>query len=401
MAPALYLYSIDQLVDQCQADLTEVNLSGCGKLTDAALTHLAKCDRFDSLILGKDSNDGSPAFTGSGLRLFLSLAALTTLKLSSYSSEEIFDALSSSSTVLHLTLEECELTDAKLTKVAKCSQLLSLDITTEISSTGITDAGIVALVAGCNGLVELNLSSCMRVTNGGLVHISTGLRDLKKLHLSKYWLDVYEDGVGFSGFTKVNDLGILRVCQGCKHLSDLDLSACYALSDAGLAAVSSLTGLTTLTISVREEGAKGHRCPDDAFTNITSVGLNEVVSSCLLLMTLDVCGLEKVVDDATLIAIGTHPKRLQHLCLGRLGNGVTGNVGFGEIARNCTLLKTLDFRFQRPFSDELFQQRVVSLSAGVWCFRGSRILPHLMTIEDMMMSGPSPSNIGRASKKIP
>jgi hypothetical protein len=396
------------LVDLCKDDLTVAQLSGCGELTDVALAHLARCGRLHSLFLGNSSH-GAPNISGRGLQLLLeSSSSLTTLDLSSYTSGDLFDALSTSSSLKHLTFKECKMDDAGLTKVAKCSQLLSLDITKSMFTIGdtenhfenmfifppppppvhpptfelggITDAGISALATGCRSLIKLNLNSCMRISDAGLASISTGMAGLKELRLSKVGRhDCYE-----AGFAQVSDVGIARLCQGCKHLSDLDLSACYALSDAGLFAIASLTGLTSLTIMDQNENANGMsdilpagfsmplafsflaaaqngNQQKSIFADVTTAGLVRVVSACPFLANLDVSALAHAVDDATLIAIGTHSQRVEHLRLGTCSSGLTGDLGFAEIAKGCPLLRTFDLKLQRQFPDELFLEKIVSL----------------------------------------
>ena len=366
---------IENLVARCAGNLVKVNISMCHQLTYATLEHLALCPVLENLAI--EGDEWKPKFTAEAFARFLSKSpSLTALDIGNFDSDEILDALSSSRNILRLGIKNSNFSDEKLGKVASaCRHLQSLDATNALSyvpqqngshvnATAITGTGMANLVQMCPGLTELNLSSTL-ITNDALAHIAK-LGNLKSLTLSKTRSSCdYKWSDTFNGFTEITDNGIVRICEGCKCLSYLDLSACYNLSDAALLSVATLQNLTSFIIARRvwynTYGDKNHlqEIPDGCFATITSAGLVAIAGSCRLLETLDISFFGDVIDDAVLDTVAASLTHIKCLKLGACGAQLTTR-GFQGLAKHCKSLSVLHFYFKPPFSDKKFCDCVLS-----------------------------------------
>ncbi|GMH10840.1 hypothetical protein Nepgr_012681 [Nepenthes gracilis] len=99
-----------------------------------------------------------------------------------------------------------------------CPQLQYVDLS---GLHGITDAGFLPMIDGCNaGLVKVNLSGCINVTDEVVLALT-------KLHggtLETLFLD---------GCGKVTDASLVAIAENCLVITDLDVSKC-AITDLGI-----------------------------------------------------------------------------------------------------------------------------------------------------------------------
>ncbi|KAL6974201.1 hypothetical protein U1Q18_028382 [Sarracenia purpurea var. burkii] len=122
-----------------------------------------------------------------------------------------------------LSIKSCpDFGSASLAMVGKlCPKLHNIDLS---GLCGITDAGLLPLVQGCEkGLVKVNLSGCANLTDESvlaMVRLHGGT--LKVLNLD--------------GCPKITDASMLEIASNCLVLNDLDLSKC-SISDSGVAAL--------------------------------------------------------------------------------------------------------------------------------------------------------------------
>jgi hypothetical protein len=368
------------LADSC-SNLKMADLSGCNQLTDDSLECLSACPQFASLVLGSGANFSNadstyqPKLTANGFKKFLqSCPSLTALNMSGWDPKIFLDALCESTSLRRLCLRMCALTDGSLVKLG--SQIEVLDIAAGAERPGqqrrddplaqnITDIGITHLVKLCTGLVGLDLSSNFCITDDALSQMSKGLPSLSSFTLATNTIvHCLTNTIEVSrGFTQVSDRGFALLCEGCRFLQHLDVSACYALTDAALVSISQLSGLVSLVVHKDRPDQFGNcnDVPKSAFVGITSSGIMAVASKCRCLTSLDISAVAAAVDDATLAAIGAHCQHLEFLDLGSVGDGVSGDEGFRDIANRCLRLRVFLLQFKREFPDELLLEKVVSL----------------------------------------
>ena len=144
-------------------------------------------------------------------------------------------------------------TDKTLAAITAFDRLEQLSLVHQ----AITDAQLARL-SRLTALRDLNLRACPAVTNVGLVHLR-GLTELR-------FLDLAESGVTDDGLetlselrhieslrlkaTKQTDAGITRIAaRWGETLKELELSSCPGVTDAGLARLSGLTELETLSLT--------------------------------------------------------------------------------------------------------------------------------------------------------
>lgn len=102
-----------------------------------------------------------------------------------------------------------------------CPKLHQLDLS---GLCGITDAGLLPLLENCEGLVKVNLSDCLNLTDQ--VVLSLAMRHGETLEL-----------LNLDGCRKVTDASLVAIADYCPLLIDLDVSK-SAITDSGVAALS-------------------------------------------------------------------------------------------------------------------------------------------------------------------
>lgn len=83
---------------------------------------------------------------------------------------------------------------------------------------GLTDAGLIKLVAGCgNTLKSISLAACAKVTDTSLETVGSHCKSLESLSLDSEF---------------IHDKGVLAVAQGCRQLKFLKLQCINVTDDA-------------------------------------------------------------------------------------------------------------------------------------------------------------------------
>ncbi|XP_044507785.1 F-box protein At3g58530 [Mangifera indica] len=160
---------IQNLVKNCKY-IVDLNLSGCKNITDKSLQLVADSyQELESLNLTR-----CVKLTDGGLQKILlkcsSLKSLNLYALSSFT-DEVYKKIS---LLAHLSfLDLCgaqNLSDKGLACIAKCNNLVSLNLTWCVR---ITDVGVIALAQGCTSLEFLSLFGIVGVTDKCLEVLSS------------------------------------------------------------------------------------------------------------------------------------------------------------------------------------------------------------------------------------
>jgi len=267
-------------------NLTNLDLSGCKKLRDAALIAVAEhCPGLTNLNLYRCSG--------------LSDAALIAVA-------------EHCSGLTHLDLSVCrQLSDAALIAVAEhCPGLTNLNL---YGCTWLSDAALIAIAEHCPGLTYLNLYNCRQLSDAALVAVAEHCPGLTYLNLS--WC---------SG---LSDAALIAVAEHCSGLTNLDLSGCKKLSDAALIAIAEhCPGLTNLNLTRCKQLSNAalivvaKHCPGLTYLDLTwgrqlsDAALITVAEHCPGLTNLDLSYCDQL-SDSTLIAVAKHCPSLTNLNL--------------------------------------------------------------------------------------
>ncbi|CUE62036.1 receptor-type protein kinase, putative [Bodo saltans] len=227
--------------------LRHLELCSCGQITDAGLLHMFAPSAKVTQLRHLDKS-GCRAVTNAGLA-----AAFASLTTSSVAKQ-----------LRHLTL----------------------------SSTNITDNGVMLIATAMPQLTELCLSGCAEITDSGVMHVSTFLLELTLLDVS--WCDAITDGglssvsslqqlqhldlSWSSGFT---DVGLAQAASSLRHLQYLNLDSCHITDDGIAAALSSLLHVKTLYLG---------SC------DVTDVSLRVMSNFLMQLESLDVSKCDQITD---------------------------------------------------------------------------------------------------------
>lgn len=139
----------------------------------------------------------------------------------------------------------------------------------------LTDDAMRAAVTHWHELRSLDLTNGTRLTNVSLIALSNGCALLEKLDLS--------------GCVGVSEAGLVGLAQHCKHLRHLNLCGCdNAGSDAALVALAqNCSGLQYLNVGWCEK--------------ITDVGVTALARGCRDLRFVDFCGCLQITDQSVII----------------------------------------------------------------------------------------------------
>lgn len=199
----------------------------------------------------------------------------------------------------------------------------------------VSSSGLMSLVRGHRGLLQLNAGYCFPELPATALH---GLKDLKHLNairidgtqVSEFSLQIIstnckslvEIGLSKCGVT---NKGIMQLVSGCVDLKIVNLTCCHTLTDAALSALAnSCRNLVCLKV--------------ESCDMVTEKSLDQLGSYCLQLKELDLtdcCG----VNDEGL----KYLSRCSELSCLKLGLCVNiTNRGLAYIARSCTKIIELD-----------------------------------------------------------
>ncbi|PWZ25934.1 F-box/LRR-repeat protein 3 [Zea mays] len=198
--------------------------------------------------------------------------------------------------------------DGIVSLVARCRDLRTIDVT---CCHLLTNAALAAIAENCRKIECLRLESCPFVSEKGLESIATLCSDLKEIDLTD---------------CRINDAA-LRQLASCSELLVLKLGLCSSISDEGLVYISSNCGkLVELDL---------YRC-----SAVTDDGLAAVASGCKKMRMLNLCYCTQITDGGLKHVGGLEElANLELRCLVR----VTG-VGITSIAVGCTSLVELDLK---------------------------------------------------------
>ncbi|KGN65634.2 EIN3-binding F-box protein 1-like [Cucumis sativus] len=139
-----------------------------------------------------------------------------------------------------------------------CSQLQHLDL---VGLYGLTDAVFVPLLESCEGLVKVNLSGCLNLTDESIIALA-------RLHGATLQL------VNLDGCRKITDQSLVAIADNLLVLNELDVSNC-AVSDRGLIALARAQHINLSILSLAGCcGITGTSLPCLEILGKTLVGLN-------------------------------------------------------------------------------------------------------------------------------
>ncbi|KAM5191606.1 uncharacterized protein ACMZJ9_000878 [Mantella aurantiaca] len=189
-----------------------------------------------------------------------------------------------------------------------CTQLTSVDI----SWTGATDKGIIALVAGCAQLQNLSMNGC-KITDRAITAL------LRKHSKSLLKLEVF----GCHAITAKN---LISVTTECSYLENLNIGRIPKVSDVCLAKIASdLPRMNTLNLT--------------GLNVVRDRAVHFIVKQCTKLenITLSSCC---QVTDVSLVEIGTYLRTVKYLDVS--GCKKISDIGIQALARSCQQIRYLD-----------------------------------------------------------
>jgi hypothetical protein len=282
-------------VSQQCPDLTGVDLSDCGSVTDVGVTsfsihngrlehlNLSCCKNVTDLGLTAISQ-GCPLLSTLSLSYCKNISDISIVTLAKHCpglahidltgcwkiSDQSIPDLLLGCRIKQLSLSGCcyvtDLSFALIT-AAECPDLEFLDLSgipeitdkslllipqsfihlkqLTVSCSSISDKCLVALGAGCPSLSSLNLRYCKNISDEGLIEFAKLHRDMRALDLREcpgvsdrtlFALGACCDelsSLNLSGCS-VTDAGLLELGKCCKNIAHLDLRGCSSLSDSSL-----------------------------------------------------------------------------------------------------------------------------------------------------------------------
>eukprot|EP00968_Pinguiococcus_pyrenoidosus_P007801 scaffold529_cov308-Pinguiococcus_pyrenoidosus.AAC.93 len=219
-----------------------------------------------------------------------------------------------------LNMSGCSmLSDAGMSWLASgCSALTIL----MIAESKVTNAGVRMLAAGCPFLKELDLQNANRVTDVGVRYLSEGCKGIVKLNLR---------GLFFLSDGMKRDFGLeglQALCGNVRGLQDLCLAGCFQVSTKALNAIAG-SGAQLRRLSVAE-------CP-----KVSESGMHSVLKCCSNLESLSLKHCGDAVKDAFFQPLLKHPlPRLHTLELSGNGQLTKGVIPF--LVSGCVALETLN-----------------------------------------------------------
>eukprot|EP00899_Mesostigma_viride_P008432 jgi/Mesvir1/17590/Mv08822-RA.1 len=278
------LLSLEGIAHRYQG-LTELNVAGCRDVSDAGLVALARyCPGLQALDVSGcrevgDTGVAAVAQSVVGLR--------------------------------RLAISYCErVSDASAARLGQhCRQLAEA----HVDRTGVTDAGVNALVHGCPGLRTLVVPLC--VTDACMTQVAARCPLLEHL------------GVELCG--GVSDASVKRIAAGCPLLTRLDAAYCDKIGDAGLGELVKMTcgrwpGLRHVNVMM---------------TSVTDAGVAAIAMCCRELRYLDVGKCQKVSNEGIAVVARNCP-HLRYLSVTYCP--LVTDAGICQVAEACRAMQELD-----------------------------------------------------------
>ena len=131
-------------------------------------------------------------------------------------SSVLFSSLQNLKILQAIRLDGCAIGEANLSLIGSgCKELKELSLS---KCQGVTDVGVVGVVAACTGLRKLDLTCCREITDIALEAIATNCKGLLSLKMENC--------------LSVTDGGLVSIGRNLFHLEELDLTDCN-LNDDG------------------------------------------------------------------------------------------------------------------------------------------------------------------------
>ncbi|XP_073489836.1 uncharacterized protein [Aquarana catesbeiana] len=220
---------------------------------------------------------------------------------------------------------------------AYCIQLTSVDI----SWTGATDKGIVALVEGCARLKNLSMNGC-KITD----HAITAL--LQKHSKSLVKVEVF-------GCHALTAKSLISITTECSHLENLNIGRIPKVTDVCLTKIASnLHKINTLNLTglnvVRDRAVHYivKQCPKlenitlSSCSQVTDISLVEISTYLRTITYLDVSGCKKI-SDIGIQALARSCQQIRYLDLSSTGTGKRGVCLLASYCNNSLECLKLSF----------------------------------------------------------
>ena len=209
------------------------------------------------------------------------------------------------------------------------SKSVSNLVALNLHGTNITDKSIVALAnsANCRYLKELNLQSCLGITDEGMLAVasSKSVSNLVALNLHG---------------TNITDKSIVALANSanCRYLKELNLQSCSGITDEGMLAVASSKSLSNV-VALNLYG-----------TNVTKA-CPVILSECINLKNIDLSWCQ-CFTDAGVLALA-HSANLSSLTTLNLWNTKITDKSLVALAESayCKTLKDLNLGYCSNFTD--------------------------------------------------
>lgn len=213
---------------------------------------------------------------------------------------------------------------------------------------GVTDGGISQLLDGCVNLKILNLTCCHSISDAAILAVANSCKTLHSLKLESCNL--------------ITEKGLRQLGLCCLQLEELDLTDCGGVSDTGLRSLSRCSELICLKLglctNISDEGLfyiasnctkilelDLYRC-----TRIGNCGLAALSIGCKKLMKLNLSYCNKVTDKGM-----EHLSHLEELSkLEMRGLLKVTNIGLTAVASRCKKLSDLDLKHCEHINDSGF-----------------------------------------------
>jgi hypothetical protein len=195
--------------------------------------------------------------------------------------DESIAALAQHCTGLHwIDLQGTNITDTSLARTGEsCGDMMEI----VLNRTAITDSGLARLAEGCLKLESVCLHECDQITDVGVASLALHCPLIHTLDLS---------------FTQVTDVGLERIGEGCRALTEIDLCGLNNVSDLGL-------------IKLAEGCSVLQKVMLDGIGDISDAGVLSLAENCLWLYSLHGDGLE--VTDALIARLREDYPTLNYL----------------------------------------------------------------------------------------
>jgi hypothetical protein len=261
-----------------------LDLSYCGRLTNATLSHVDRMNNVKSLILNYCTK-----ITDAGLltvrTLFAKLQVLGLEGLTGISDEGLLPIAEKCTHLQSVNVTKCTyVTHATLALIARRNPHLS---TLGMAGTSVGDEGMSLICSamqdsGCGKLMTaLDVSNCRELTDLGVNCVAEVCPSLTRLNMN--------------GLCRVSDIGVRAVCANCWHLQYLNVEDIFLLKDDAFwfsatydgrraANDNMLVSLKTLIMT---------DC-----SNLTDRGIEGLAERCRKVDTLVLQGCDKVTDTA-------------------------------------------------------------------------------------------------------